>query len=107
MERERPRSQQEPPARPKARRRSRTAHTGSPPEAPSGPGAGPHRRRARKGNPPTAPRSGPRRRIELFVAGDAGQAYPLFVDSDAGSGRPADQVGLFDTARAQLRTDVR
>ncbi|MEU3777887.1 hypothetical protein AB0F11_32780 [Streptomyces sp. NPDC032472] len=52
-------------------------------------------------------RSGPRRRIGLFVAGDAGQVHQLFVDGDAGSGRPAEQVRLFDTARAQLRTDVR
>ncbi len=51
--------------------------------------------------------SGPRRRIELFVTGDGGQVYQLLVDSDATSGRPAEQARLFDTARAQLRTDVR
>ncbi|MEU2393243.1 hypothetical protein [Streptomyces sp. NPDC007369] len=51
--------------------------------------------------------SAPRRRIELFVSGGAGQVYQLLVDSEAGPGRAAEQAELFDTARARLRTDVR
>ncbi|MFK0252451.1 hypothetical protein [Streptomyces sp. NPDC090445] len=54
-----------------------------------------------------AGQSAPRRRVELFVTGAAGQVYQLLVDSEAGAGRPAEQAGLFDTARARLRTDVR
>ncbi|WP_438310450.1 hypothetical protein ACSHWO_06895 [Streptomyces sp. HUAS TT3] len=51
--------------------------------------------------------SGPRRRVELFVAGAAGQVHQPFVDRGAVSGGPAEQTRLFDTARARLRTDVR
>ncbi|WP_256988104.1 hypothetical protein [Streptomyces sp. BR123] len=51
--------------------------------------------------------SAPRRRVELFVTGGAGQVCQLLVDSEAGAGRLAEQAGLFDTSRARLRTDVR
>ncbi|MFD7628002.1 hypothetical protein ACFV7Q_18535 [Streptomyces sp. NPDC059851] len=52
-------------------------------------------------------RSAPRRRVELFVAGADQRVYQLLVDSEAGAGRPAEQAELFDTARGQLRTEVR
>lgn len=48
----------------------------------------------------------PRRRVEVFVAGDAGHVYQLLVDTTATDGHLAAQRELFDTARAQLVTDV-
>ncbi|MFE6103680.1 hypothetical protein ACFVQ4_27455 [Streptomyces laurentii] len=48
----------------------------------------------------------PRRRVEVFVAGDAGRVYQLLVDTAAGGDRLARQRELFETARAQLVTDV-
>lgn len=50
--------------------------------------------------------SEPRRRVEVFVAGRAGQVYQLLLDSAAGPGGRAEQQRMFATARAQLRIDV-
>ncbi|MEV4230567.1 hypothetical protein AB0J81_26420 [Streptomyces bobili] len=49
----------------------------------------------------------PRKRVELFVAGSAGQVYQLLFDTAAGPGNPnlATQRELFATARAQLLID--
>jgi hypothetical protein len=48
----------------------------------------------------------PRKRVEVFVAGDAGRVYQLLVDTTAGGDRLTRQRELFETARAQLVTDI-
>ncbi|MER6998666.1 hypothetical protein [Streptomyces sp. NPDC000410] len=48
----------------------------------------------------------PRKRVEVFVAGDAGRVYQLLIDTVATPERLAKQRELFGIARAQLRTDV-
>ncbi|MFJ9828717.1 hypothetical protein ACIRSU_30760 [Streptomyces sp. NPDC101160] len=53
-----------------------------------------------RGQPP------PRKRVEVFVAGDAGRAYQLLVDTTATGDHPVRQRELFEAARAQLITDV-
>ncbi|MEE1810119.1 hypothetical protein [Streptomyces sp. BE133] len=48
----------------------------------------------------------PRKRVEVFLAGDAGHVYQLLVDTTATGDHLARQRELFETARAQLVTDV-
>ncbi|MFF2325219.1 MULTISPECIES: hypothetical protein [unclassified Streptomyces] len=52
-----------------------------------------------------AGQSGPRKRVEVFVAGTAGRVYQLLLDTAADSGKLATQRRLFATARAQLLID--
>ncbi|MCT2542869.1 hypothetical protein [Streptomyces atratus] len=47
----------------------------------------------------------PRKRVEVFVPGDAGRVYQLLLDTAATPGRLATQRRLFATARAQLMID--
>lgn len=53
-----------------------------------------------------ADRSEARRRVEVFVAGKAGQVYQLLFDTVATRERLADQKELLATARAQLQIDT-
>ncbi|WP_461006356.1 hypothetical protein [Streptomyces capparidis] len=46
--------------------------------------------------------SAPRKRLELFVAGQAGYVYQLLVDTEATPERLARQRQLFTTARGEL-----
>ncbi|MFI0928683.1 hypothetical protein ACH4TP_32995 [Streptomyces sp. NPDC021012] len=48
----------------------------------------------------------PRKRVEVFVAGDAGRVYQLLVDTAATGNHLTRQRELFDAARAQLVTDI-
>ncbi|WP_405592134.1 hypothetical protein [Streptomyces sp. NBC_01092] len=50
--------------------------------------------------------SAPRKRVEVFVAGKAGQVYQLLFDTVATRERPAAQKHLFATARAHLLIDT-
>lgn len=50
--------------------------------------------------------SEPRKRVEVFVAGDAGQVYQLLLDTAAEPGKLAEQRQMFATARSQLRIDA-
>ncbi|MFG3526144.1 hypothetical protein ACGF8B_05330 [Streptomyces sp. NPDC047917] len=52
-----------------------------------------------------AGQSEPRKRVEVFVPGEAGQVYQLLLDTAATPGRLATQRRLFTTARAQLLID--
>ncbi|MGW4159220.1 hypothetical protein [Streptomyces sp. NPDC004788] len=47
-----------------------------------------------------------RKRVEVFVAGDAGRVYQLLVDTTATGNHLAGQRELFEAARMQLITDV-
>lgn len=51
-------------------------------------------------------RSRPRKRLEVFVAGEAGRVYRLLVDTTATRQRPAEQRRLFTTARSHLLIDT-
>lgn len=51
-------------------------------------------------------RSGPRKRVELFVAGRAGHVYQLLVDTAATSANLAEQRRLFGLARDALAVDA-
>jgi hypothetical protein len=53
-----------------------------------------------------AGQTGPRKRVELFVAGEAGHVYQLLFDTTATPKRLAEQRRLFDTAREQLLIDA-
>ncbi|MET9658202.1 hypothetical protein [Streptomyces sp. NPDC006510] len=53
-----------------------------------------------------AHQSEPRKRVEAFVAGRAGQVYQLLFDTAADSGKLTAQRRLFATARAQLLIDT-
>ena len=53
-----------------------------------------------------APHSPPRKRIELFVPGEAGYVYQLLVDADATPDHLAKLRRLFATARAGFRPDA-
>ncbi|MEL5961213.1 hypothetical protein AADR41_41760 [Streptomyces sp. CLV115] len=52
-----------------------------------------------------AGQSEPRKRVEVFVPGEAGQVYQLLLDTAATPGGLATQRRLFTTARAQLLID--
>ncbi|WP_406530275.1 hypothetical protein [Streptomyces sp. I8-5] len=52
-----------------------------------------------------AGQSEPRKRVEVFVPGEAGQVYQLLLDTAATPGGLATQRRLFATARAQLLVD--
>ncbi|MFE2933331.1 hypothetical protein [Streptomyces sp. NPDC059278] len=52
-----------------------------------------------------AGQSEPRKRVEVFVPGEAGQVYQLLLDTAATPGGLATQRRLFATARAQLLID--
>ncbi|WP_399888123.1 hypothetical protein ACGH7X_25000 [Streptomyces sp. BBFR51] len=53
-----------------------------------------------------AKQSEPRKRVEVFVAGESGYVYQLLVDTEATSQRLAEQDRLFATARASLLIDI-
>ncbi|MET9821840.1 hypothetical protein ABZ038_09490 [Streptomyces sp. NPDC006349] len=53
-----------------------------------------------------AGQSAPRRRLEVFVAGESGYVYQLLVDTEGTPQRLAEQTRLFSTARANLLIDV-
>ncbi|WP_200931306.1 hypothetical protein [Frankia sp. R43] len=48
----------------------------------------------------------PRKRVELFVAGQAGQVYQLLFDTAATTEKLAIQQQMFDIAREQLLIDA-
>ncbi|MGW4024932.1 hypothetical protein [Streptomyces sp. NPDC005009] len=50
--------------------------------------------------------SEPRKRLEVFVAGEAGQVYQLLVDTTATRRHLAEQRRLFTTARSHLLIDT-
>ncbi|MFI2508978.1 hypothetical protein [Streptomyces sp. NPDC018972] len=50
--------------------------------------------------------SQPRKRLEVFVAGEAGRVYQLLVDTAATRRRLAEQRRLFTTARSHLLIDT-
>lgn len=53
-----------------------------------------------------AGQSGPRKRVEVFVAGSAGHVYQLLLDTAAAPEELAEQRQMFATARDRLRIDT-